>query len=67
MIEVLQILKCIFRNDRLTFTEDLICTEAELTVTDIPSDTIDFLMANGRANELVSMIETSSSIKTTTV
>ncbi|KAJ3804706.1 hypothetical protein EV368DRAFT_50970, partial [Lentinula lateritia] len=59
-MEVLQILKYIFRNDRLNFTEDLICTEAELMVADIPPMTIDFLMANRHANELESMIESST-------
>lgn len=61
-MEELQILKYIFCNDRLNFTEGLICTEAELSIADISPDTVDFLMANGRANELEGMIESSSAL-----
>ncbi|KAF8831071.1 hypothetical protein HHX47_DHR1000060 [Lentinula edodes] len=58
-MEVFQILKYIFGNDRLNFTEDLICTKVELLVADISTETIDYLMANGRGHELASMIDSS--------
>ncbi|KAJ3925449.1 MAG: hypothetical protein NXY57DRAFT_881265, partial [Lentinula lateritia] len=58
-MEVLQIMKYIFCNNRLNFMEDLICTEAELLVADISTETIDYLMANGRGHELASMIDSS--------
>lgn len=59
-MEILQILKYIFRNDRLNFTEGLICTEAELLVADISPDMVDLLMSSGRANELEAMVESSA-------
>ncbi len=58
-MEQLQKLKYIFCNDRLNFTEDLACTATELWVADISPEDMDFLMANGRAEELALMIESS--------
>ncbi|KAF9032316.1 hypothetical protein BDZ89DRAFT_948288, partial [Hymenopellis radicata] len=40
MMEVLQILKYIYRYDRLTFFGDLVCSEEELSFVDIPPKTL---------------------------
>ncbi|KAJ7737611.1 hypothetical protein DFH07DRAFT_752988, partial [Mycena maculata] len=53
MFEMLQILKFIYRQDRLNFCEDLIPTEGELSVIDIDPQVIDELLAAGQTWELV--------------
>ncbi|KAJ3964556.1 hypothetical protein EV361DRAFT_811985, partial [Lentinula raphanica] len=60
-IEVFQILKYIFHNNRLNFMKGLICTEAKLLVADIAPEIINFLMSHGYAHNLASMIESSLS------
>ncbi len=42
LMEVLQILKYIYRHDRLSFFGDLVCTEEELSYVDIPANTVAF-------------------------
>lgn len=59
MMEILQLLKYTFRQDRLSFTEDLVCTEKELSVIDVPKDQVEELFASGKIEELQSLIEAS--------
>ena len=59
MMEILQILKFIYRNDRLTFTEDLISTEQELSVIDISADVVKDLLSRGKIDELIALVESS--------
>ncbi|KAF9009135.1 hypothetical protein BDZ89DRAFT_536865 [Hymenopellis radicata] len=56
MMEVLQILKYIYRHDRLAYFGDLVCTEEELSVVDIPPETIEYLIAHGKITELMDML-----------
>jgi hypothetical protein len=59
MMEVLQILKFIYRNDRLSFTDDLISTEQELSVIDVSADVVKDLLSRGKVDELVALVESS--------
>ncbi|KZP07600.1 hypothetical protein FIBSPDRAFT_711293, partial [Athelia psychrophila] len=52
LMEMLQILKYRFRKERLSFTDDLISNERELSVTDVPAEKIAELLAEGRIDEL---------------
>jgi hypothetical protein len=58
-MEELQIMKFIFRGERLNFTEDLICTEHELSVLDLSSITVDYLLETGKIDELKKYIDES--------
>ncbi len=58
-MEQLQILKYCFRNDRLSFTEDLLCTEEELSVIDLSLEKVDELISAGRIDELANYIRES--------
>jgi hypothetical protein len=58
-MEQLQILKYWFRNDRLSFTEDLLCTEEELSVIDLSPEKVDELISTGRIEELADYIRES--------
>ncbi|KAF9532738.1 hypothetical protein CPB83DRAFT_736944, partial [Crepidotus variabilis] len=51
-MQQLQILKYRVRNDRLSFTDELLCTDYELSTIDLDSDVIDELIASGRVREL---------------
>ncbi|KAJ7616894.1 hypothetical protein B0H17DRAFT_855005, partial [Mycena rosella] len=55
----LQLLKFMFRGDRLTFTEGLVCTEEELSVIDIPSTVVEELFSGGKISELMALIDSS--------
>ena len=59
MMEILQILKFIYRNDRLSFTEDLISTEQELSVIDVSADVVKDLLSRSKVDELVALVESS--------
>jgi hypothetical protein len=59
MMEILQILKFIYRNDRLSFTQDLVATEQDLSVVDISPDVVKDLLSRGKVDDLVSLIESS--------
>lgn len=59
MMEILQFLKYTFRQDRLSFTEDLVCSEKELSVIDITKDRIDDLFASGKIKERQALIDAS--------
>jgi hypothetical protein len=58
-MEILQVLKYIFRNDRLSFTEDLLCTEEELSVVDIPWEKVEELLSMGKIDELKDLLDSS--------
>lgn len=57
MMEILQFLKFTYRRDRLSFFGDLVCTESELLIIDIPPDTIAHCIAHGDINTLKSYIQ----------
>ncbi|KAF7330238.1 putative AC transposase [Mycena venus] len=59
MIEMLQILKFIYRQDRLKFCDDLIATEAECSVIDVDPKIIEELLASGRIQELEELVNAS--------
>jgi hypothetical protein len=59
MMEVLQILEFIYRNDRLSFTDDLISTEQELSVIDVSADVVKDLLSQGKVDKLVALVESS--------
>jgi len=61
----LQILKYIFRNERLTFTAHLLCSEEELTVLDIPDDLLHELISEDRLYDLDQYIQTSRTASVT--
>ncbi|KAJ7468181.1 hypothetical protein FB451DRAFT_1039850, partial [Mycena latifolia] len=58
-MEILKLLKFMFRNDRLTFTEGLLCTEQELSVIDVPPAIIEELFSSGKIVELMALIDSS--------
>ncbi|KAF8900802.1 hypothetical protein CPB85DRAFT_153871 [Mucidula mucida] len=55
-MEVLQILKFIYRHDQLSFFGDLVCTEEDLDYIEVPSEVIHDLLARGRIEELTNLI-----------
>ncbi|KAF5332789.1 hypothetical protein D9611_005171 [Ephemerocybe angulata] len=57
MMEMLQILKFIYRSDRLSFTDDLLGSEFEMAVLDINPNTMDRLLATGRIDELCQLVD----------
>ena len=58
-MEILQILKFIFQNDHLSFTESLVCTEEELSVIDVSVEAIEELLVTGKVDELMGLLDTS--------
>jgi hypothetical protein len=58
-MEILQILKYIFRNDRLNFTESLLCTEEELSVIDVSPSVLNELLATGNIDRLAELLDSS--------
>ncbi|KAJ6626190.1 hypothetical protein B0H10DRAFT_1781918, partial [Mycena sp. CBHHK59/15] len=59
VVEILQLLKFMFRNDHLDFTKGLLSTEEELSVIDVSPDVIDELLSAGRIEELMALIDSS--------
>ncbi|KAF7373885.1 putative AC transposase [Mycena sanguinolenta] len=59
MIEMLQILKFIYRQDRIKFCGDLVATERELSVIDVDPEVIDSLLAAGKFEEVEALINSS--------
>lgn len=59
MMEILQILKFIYRGDRLNFTADLISTEQELSVIDVDAEVVQDLLSRGKVQDLVDLVESS--------
>ncbi|KZP07597.1 hypothetical protein FIBSPDRAFT_901915 [Athelia psychrophila] len=57
-MKMLQILKYRFRKERLSFTEDLISNERELSVIEVPPEKIAELLAEGRIDELAELLVT---------
>ena len=57
-MEILQVLKFIFWNSWLSFTEDLLCTE-ELSVIDVPQEKVEELLSMGKIDELKDLLDSS--------
>ncbi|RXW11677.1 hypothetical protein EST38_g14178 [Candolleomyces aberdarensis] len=55
-MEMLQIMKFTYRADHLSFTDHLLCSEAEQSMLDIEPHVIDRLMAEGKISELCQLI-----------
>ena len=55
----LQILKFIYWNDHLSFTDDLLSTEQELSVIDISAEVVKDLVSWGKVDQLVALVESS--------
>jgi len=56
-MEILQVLKFIFQNDQLSFTENLLCTEEELSVIDVPREKVEELLSMGEIDELKDLLD----------
>ncbi|KAJ7123018.1 hypothetical protein C8R44DRAFT_621370, partial [Mycena epipterygia] len=59
VIEMLQILKFIYRQEQIKFCGDLVATEAKLSIIDIDLKVVDVLLAAGRMEELETLINSS--------
>ncbi|KAJ6631139.1 hypothetical protein B0H10DRAFT_1773392, partial [Mycena sp. CBHHK59/15] len=59
MIEMLQILKFIYRQDHIGFCDDLLATEAECSIIDVDPQVINAMLAAGRAEELEDLVNSS--------
>ncbi|KAJ6587366.1 hypothetical protein B0H10DRAFT_2333756, partial [Mycena sp. CBHHK59/15] len=59
MIEMLQILKFIYRQDCIKFCEGLVATESELSVIDVDPEVVDVLLAARRTEELEELVNSS--------
>lgn len=57
MMEMLQIMKFIYRSERLSFTDNLLSSEYELSILDIEPQVIDALMSEGKIDELVKLVD----------
>ena len=57
LMEYLQILKYVFREDRLNMTDGLLAREEELEAMDIDPSLYDELLTSGRYEELVDVID----------
>ena len=57
MMEILQILKFIYRADHLTFTDDLLSTPFEQSILDIDPYEIDVLLGEGKIDELCKLVD----------
>ena len=55
-MEVLQMLKYGFRQDRLDFSEGLVASEKELSDLEVSQSVVDTLLSEGRLDELVSLL-----------
>lgn len=58
-MEQLQMMKFGYRSQRLSFTDDLICSERELSVLDVPADTMRDLLERNEIQELDRLIKES--------
>jgi len=58
-MEILKILKFIFQNDHLSFTENLVCTEEQLSIIDVSVEAIEELLVMGKVDELMELLDTS--------
>ncbi|KAJ6492756.1 hypothetical protein C8R47DRAFT_975538, partial [Mycena vitilis] len=59
VMEMLQILKFIFRQGRISFTDDLVATEKELSVIDLDPGVVEELLATGKIQQLVELLNES--------
>ncbi|KAJ7683671.1 hypothetical protein B0H17DRAFT_864290, partial [Mycena rosella] len=59
VMEMLQILKFIYRKGRVSFTDGLVATEEELSVIDVDPEVLEGLLAAGRVEELVQLLNES--------
>ncbi|KAL1663122.1 hypothetical protein GGF50DRAFT_39991, partial [Schizophyllum commune] len=59
MMEVLQMLKYMFREEHLSFTDDLLAREVNLARFDIDPTVYDNLLTSGRADELAELLRVS--------
>ncbi|KAJ6459696.1 hypothetical protein C8R47DRAFT_994500, partial [Mycena vitilis] len=59
VMEMLQILKFIYRKGRISFVDDLVATEEELSVIDVDPTVLEELLATGRISELVDLLNES--------
>jgi hypothetical protein len=59
VMEMLQILKFIYRNGRISFDQGWVATEEELSVIDVDPDVLEELLATGKIQELVDLLNTS--------
>ncbi|TEB26685.1 hypothetical protein FA13DRAFT_1607328, partial [Coprinellus micaceus] len=57
MMEMLQILKFTYHGDRLSFTDNLLCSEFEMSILEIDPDVIDRLLAEGKVDELCELVD----------
>lgn len=58
-MEMLQILKFIYRNGRISFAQGWVATEEELSVIDVDPDVLEEPLATGKIQELVDLLNTS--------
>ncbi|KAJ6607699.1 hypothetical protein B0H10DRAFT_1817515, partial [Mycena sp. CBHHK59/15] len=59
MIEMLQILKFIYRQDCIKFCDGLVATETELSIIDVDPKVVDALLVAGRTEELEELVNSS--------
>ena len=54
---ILQVLKYSIRQERLSFTDDWLTSDAALASLDVSQEDIDRLMTEGKINEVLSLVE----------
>ncbi|KAJ6576094.1 hypothetical protein DFH09DRAFT_915057, partial [Mycena vulgaris] len=59
VMEMLQILKFIYRNGRMTFTQGWVATEGELSVIDVDPGVVEELLTTGKIQQLVELLNSS--------
>ncbi|KAJ6463696.1 hypothetical protein C8R47DRAFT_992438, partial [Mycena vitilis] len=59
VMEMLQILKFIYRKGRISFVDGLVATEEELSVIDVDPGVLEELLATGRVDEMVDLLNES--------
>jgi hypothetical protein len=58
-MEVLQMIKYLYRSQRLDFTNGLLATEEECSVIDVPASTLANMLRSGNIERLESLIAAS--------
>lgn len=59
VMEMLQILKFIYRSGRIDFTQGWVATEEELSVIDVDAEVLEELLATGKIEQLVELLNAS--------
>ncbi|KAJ6570752.1 hypothetical protein B0H10DRAFT_1839774, partial [Mycena sp. CBHHK59/15] len=59
VMEMLQILKFIYCNSHISFTEGWVATEEELSVIDISPEVLKELLSTGKIQQLVELLDSS--------